>query len=353
MSNSSVVTVLCIFLISCSADKNTEKLSTPRIKKETKITSPTQNQKLTLGDKIPFDIQAKDTPVDSVLIEYNGENFLFYDSQFDLEIDAKKVGSRRIKTTVFIGDKAETHYMKLIFLADTAPLEYAYEVINTYPHSKEDYTQGLLISDGFLYESTGRNGHSTLKKKDLESGKTLEQVNLADDFFGEGLALINDQFYQLTYTSGTCFVYNRQFERINSFNYEGEGWGLCELNGNLLMTNQSEKMVVRDPRNFSIIDEIEVYDHVGKVNAVNELEAIDGLIYANVYVEDFIVAIDPNSGAVVQKIDMSGLLDASEAQGVDVLNGIAYDKENDRLFVTGKLWSKLFEIKFIPKHQAQ
>lgn len=346
--------IIALVLLACGRDKKPERPSSPRIRKETKVVSPKQNQKLTLGEEVTFQIQAA-VQLDSVVVVFDSERQVFTSDQFNISISSKKVGSKRFKTTTYFGGKSETHSSKVIYLADTAPEEYGYKIVNTYPHDKEDYTQGLLISDGFLYESTGQNGTSRLEKKEIKSGKTIQQIHLSDDYFGEGLALVNDQFYQITYTSGACFVYNQEFEEVNSFSYQGEGWGLSEFNGNILMTNRTEKIVVRDPKTFSVIDEIEVYDHQGKVDSINELEIIDGLIYANVYLEEYILVIDPNTGAVVRKIDMSNLLSESDAREVDmesgsVLNGIAYDSANDRVFVTGKLWPKLYEVKFIKKN---
>lgn len=346
--------ILGIILFACGEDKKTERPSSPRIRKETKVVSPKQNQKFTLGDVMRFEIKATDIQLDSIRVVYDSQNLTFKTNQFDLPVTSPKVGSKRLKTTVYFNGKTETHSTKVIYLPSSAPEEYGHEIVNTYPHDTEDYTQGLLVSDGFLYESTGQNGTSRLEKKNIKTGETIQQINLSDDFFGEGLALVDDQFYQITYTSGACFVYNRDFEKVNSFSFQGQGWGLCEYDGNLLMTNSTEKIAIRDPKTFSIIDELDVYDNNGKVDSINELEIIDGLIYANVYLKDYILVIDPATGAVVRKIDMSTLLTEAEAKEIDinggsVLNGIAYDKETDRIFVTGKLWPKLYEVKFRPK----
>ncbi|MEM9337292.1 MAG: glutaminyl-peptide cyclotransferase [Bacteroidota bacterium] len=271
---------------------------------------------------------------------------------FEAAYDSPRVGVFRTKVTVFFNGKKETHYPKVTFLPTEAPQEYTYEIINTYSHDTNDYTQGLLIDNGFLFESSGRKGRSTLEKKNIKTGETLAQFNLPNEFFGEGLALLNDQFYQLTYTSGACFVYNKAFEKENTFSYEGEGWGLCTYEGKLLMTNGSEKILVRNPETFSVVDELQVYDTNGKVTYLNELEIIDGLIYVNVYQKNYILVVDPNSGAVLRKINLEGLLEEVKGGKIDVLNGIAYDPENDKTFVTGKLWPKLFELKFKPKNES-
>lgn len=347
--------IIALILFACGESKKPERPASPRIRKDTKVITPKQNQKFTLGEGTSFEIKATDVSIDSIRVEFDSELLTFTEAKFEIPVTSEKVGSKRFKTTVFFNGKKETHSTKVIYLPSSAPEEYSYEIVNTYPHDKEDYTQGLLITDGYLFESTGQNGTSRLEKKVIETGETIQQINLSDDFFGEGLALVEDQFYQITYTSGACFVYNQDFEKVNSFSYKGEGWGLCEYMGNLLMTNRTEKIAVRNPKTFSIIDEIEVYDNNGKIDSVNELEIIDGMIYSNVYLEEYILVIDPNTGAVVKKIDMSNLLTESEAAEIDVnggsvLNGIAYDSEKDRIFVTGKLWPKLYEVKFIPKN---
>ncbi len=352
MSKTSIA-IIAFLLFSCGDNGKKERPASPRIKKETKVIGPKQNQKFFEGQPVPFEFEAKNAVIDSVQVELNGNKTIYTGTKFEVTLTSKKVGIRRIKSTVYFGGKKETHYSKVIVLPTQSPTEYTYEIVNTYPHNTEDYTQGLLISEGFLYESTGQNGSSSLLKKNIESGEVLQQLNLSDDFFGEGLAYVNDQFYLLTYHAETCFVYDKSFERVNSFPYEGEGWGLTEFDGNLLMTNSTNKIIVREPATFTIIDELEAYDPDGKVDAINELEVINGLVYANVYQEDYIVVIDPETGAVVQKIDMSGLLTAGEKNSADVLNGIAYDEQNDRIFVTGKLWPKLFEVKFTPKNEVQ
>lgn len=350
MSKTSIA-IITILLFSCGKKEAKERPATPRIRKEIKLVSPKQNERLSIGDLVAFEFDANEKKIDSILVEENGSKKSFSESKFEIELTSKRVGSQRIKSTVYFGGKKETHYAKVIVYPTQAPEEYTYEIVNTYPHDPEDYTQGLLISDGFLYESTGQNGSSTLEKKNIESGETINQINLSDDFFGEGLALLDDKFYQLTYTSRACFVYNKDFEKINTFSYDDEqGWGLTEFEGNLLMTNSTQKLTVRSPDNFAVLDEYEVYDNAGKVDSINELEIIDGMIYANVYQEDYIVVIDPKTGIVVRKIDMTGLLSTAETEGVNVLNGIAYDQQNDRIFVTGKLWPKLFEVKFTPKN---
>jgi glutamine cyclotransferase len=349
MSKTSVV-VLSLLIFACGDNGKKERSTTPRIKKETKLVSPKQNLRISPDESVTFEIKSKNVSIDSIVIEGDGLKSTFTENKFVAQIVSKRVGKQRIKLTSYFGEKKETLYSKVIVIPTEAPAELTYEVVNTFPHDPDDYTQGLLIADGFLYESTGQTGKSALKKKNITTGEVIEQLNLSDDLFGEGLALIDDKLYQLTYTTGACFVYDMNFEKLGSFNYQGEGWGLTQYNGNLLMTNSSEKIFIRETSNFTVIDEFEVYDNNGKIESINEMEVIDGKIYANIYQKDIIVVIDPESGAVEQRIDMDGLLTAQENSKADVLNGIAFDQKNNRIFVTGKLWPKLFEVKFIPKN---
>jgi glutamine cyclotransferase len=237
----------------------------------------------------------------------------------------------------------------VVVLPENSPEALTYTVENAYPHNTEDYTQGLLIRDGFLYESTGQRGSSTFKKKNLTSGETLKTVNLDSEFFGEGLATLNEEFFQLTWTSGKGFVYDSDMNQIRTFSYQTEGWGLTSLDGMLVMSDGTEKLYFMEPAGFTVQQELEVYNNQGKVENLNEMEVIDGLIYANVYQEDLIVVIDPKTGEVLREITLTGLLSEAEAKEADVLNGIAYDEKTGKIYVTGKWWPKLFEVTFKPK----
>jgi glutaminyl-peptide cyclotransferase len=343
---------IVLLLFSCGENKSgNEKISSPRIRKETNVISPKQNLQIIRGSQINFEISTSDgNPIDSILVSIGNEDSIFYETNFSISLPNRKVGAWKLKTTAFFAGKSETHYPKVIVLPENAPEELTYEVVNSYPHDTDDYTQGLLINDGFLYESTGQKGESALKKKNLNSGETLQAVNLSDDLFGEGLALLNDEFYQLTWKARKGFVYNIQMEQIRTFTYQTEGWGLTNYGNQLLMTSGDEKILFIEPLSFTVSDEIEVYDNNEKIDSLNEMEVIDGLIYANVWLKDYIVVIDPETGEVLKNIDFSGLLSKDEKDDVDVLNGIAYDKVTNRIFVTGKYWPKLFEVKLIPKN---
>lgn len=347
----SYVIIVLLLIVSCADSKEeTKKPSSPRIRKQTSVASPTQNQNFVRGTNIPMEVKSSEEfEIDSIQLTVGDETTTYYEPTFEVTIPTRQVGTWRLLTKVFSGKSSETHYRNIIVLPESAPELYTYTVENTYPHNTEDYTQGLLIKDGTLYESTGQRGKSTFKKKNLTTGATEKVINLGSELFGEGLAYINNEFYQLTWTSGQGFVYNDQMEQIRTFNYQVQGWGLTTLNNELVLTDETEKLYFVEPASFTVQRKIEVYDNTGKVDSLNELEVIDGLIYANVYLKDFIVVIDPETGEVLRKIDCSGLLTEEERKNTDVLNGIALDPASGRIFITGKWWPKLFEVTFQPK----
>ena len=220
-----------------------------------------------------------------------------------------------------------------------------YQIVRTYPHDPKAYTQGLVYQDGFLYESTGLHGQSSLRKVNLETGAVIKEVDLAPRFFGEGLALYKDRMFQLTWQSKIGFIYDLvSFDRVGDFSYLGEGWGLTHDGSSLIMSDGTDKLRYLDPETQKTRRDLKVRNGEQPQTNLNELEFIKGQIYANVYQTDRIARIDPDSGRVASWIDLSGLLKPEDRKkAVDVLNGIAYDAGGDRIFVTGKLWPKLFE----------
>jgi glutamine cyclotransferase len=238
--------------------------------------------------------------------------------------------------------------------AQRKPVEYfTYEVVNQFPHDENAFTQGLVFRDGFLYEGTGQYGESNVRKVELESGAVVKQKDLASNYFGEGITILNQQIYQLTWMSNTGFVYELDsLDTIKTFSYPTEGWGLTDDGESLIMSDGSANLYYLNPDDFSREGQLRVTLEGSPVTRINELEYINGSIYANIYMTDYIYRISPASGRVSGVIDLRGLLDdriylANRWEAV--LNGIAYDKENDRLFVTGKLWPYLFEIQLIPQ----
>lgn len=223
------------------------------------------------------------------------------------------------------------------------------EVLETYPHDATAFTQGLLLEDGHFYESTGIYGQSTLREVIPETGEVLREVALPEEYFAEGLTLVDDYLIQITWQEGTAFVYDLEtFEQTDTFTYEGEGWGICYDGAQIVMSDGSANLTMRDPETFEAQDTVEVTLDGQPVTMLNELECVDGFVYANIWRSDTIVKID-ESGKVVEEIDASGLLtDAERAQMVQdaVLNGIAYDAEAGTFFLTGKLWPKMLEVRF-------
>jgi glutamine cyclotransferase len=231
--------------------------------------------------------------------------------------------------------------------ADAIPV-LGYQIINVYPHSSLAFTQGLVYDEGVLYEGTGLYGRSSLLRVDLETGRVLVQTRLESTLFGEGVAIWKDRIIQLTWQSGLGLVYGKEnLTGIGNFSYQTEGWGLTSDNKSLIMSDGTDILHILDPESFVEKGRILVTANGTPLKGLNELEYIKGQIYANVWPTNGIVIISPESGEVKCKINLQGILQEGDTQGskVDVLNGIAYDAKEDRLFVTGKLWPKLFEIK--------
>ena len=237
--------------------------------------------------------------------------------------------------------------------------EYDVEIVKTYPHDPKAFTQGLIFHKGFLYEGTGGsrqrgdNFYSSLRKVEIETGKVLQKFDLADDYFGEGVTILNDKIYQITWHEKTAFVYDlNDFKLLKQFSYPGEGWGLTNDGTNLIMSDGTHVIRFLNPETFDLVRTISVFDEKRKpIMQLNELEYINGEIWANVWQKDEIIRIDPTSGKLLGRIDLEKLAEneMDSSPDADVLNGIAYDAANDRIFITGKKWKRLFEIKLKPK----
>lgn len=234
---------------------------------------------------------------------------------------------------------------------------YDYQIIKTYPHDPKAFTQGLEYHDGFLYEGTGgKQGddfYSSLRKVDPANGKVLQKYDLPRDYFGEGITILGDKIYQITWREMTAFVYDiKDFKLLKEFRYAGEGWGLTNDGTNLIMSDGTHVIRFVNPEDFKTVRTIVVNDEFGKpVMQLNELEMVNGEIWANIWQSGWIVRIDPSSGKLLGRVDINKLVDEEQAQNenADVLNGIAYDKAGDRMFITGKFWRRLFEIKVTPR----
>lgn len=337
-------------IMSCGNEKNSsrESTSSPRIKKFSKVTKPKNNTDLPIGTEVSFKIESSQD-IDSVALEYEKESATFTSSEFDWSPKHGKTGNQRIRLTVYSGKETETHYVKLRFLSDMAPEEYTYELIGMLPHDQTSYTQGLFFIGDTLVESTGRKGQSKLSKLNLTSATPYESTSIGNQYFGEGSTIWNNRIIMLTWTSGIGFVFDRKLQEQKTFHYSHEGWGITTYGDTLLVSDGSETIHMLDPRDFSETGKLQVYDDKGKIIALNELEMIEGLLYANVYQEDLIVVIDPKTGKLLSKIDMTGLSDKFDSRDIDVLNGIAYHESSKQIYVTGKLWPQMFQVQFVPK----
>lgn len=223
-------------------------------------------------------------------------------------------------------------------------------VIERRPHDTDAFTQGLLWHQGELYESTGLEGESSVRRVDLATGEVRQRIELSEDFFAEGLALVGDRLFQITWQDGKAFVYDRRtFEKVAEHTYEGEGWGLCWDGTDLVMSDGSDRLFFRDPETFAVRRTVRVTKVGRPLRYLNELECVDGKVWANVWQRDEIVRIDPTSGVVEATVDASGLLTPEERRHTDVLNGIAWIPERRRFVITGKLWPWTFEVELIPR----
>ena len=227
-------------------------------------------------------------------------------------------------------------------------LHYTYEIVNEYPHDENSFTEGIAFDNGVLYESTGLYGNSTMRKLDLETGRTIQFHSLPNEFFGEGITIFGDRIIQLTWQSQKGFVYEKDtLDMVEEFSYPDEGWGITHDGKRLIMSNGSAMLTFLDPETFEITGTLWIHDSdVGLAN-LNELEYVNGDVYANVWEQDKIAIINIQTGQVKAWLDLAGLYDGTLVDPNNVLNGIAYDANGDRLFVTGKRWPLLFQIKLV------
>lgn len=356
---------LSAIIFSCSSSSSTKKLDdnqkpanrvTKSKNKNIQVKLSVDKASGTLGEsfKISYESNIKPTP-DSIKLNLNkslANKIKAVNHQIIWTANKAKTGTNYLLFHFFWSDTlSATQSLKIILKSDTKPEKYTYHVINTFNHSYKNYTQGLEFNNGYLYEGTGQYGESMLFKTNIDANETLQSIHLPDNVFGEGITLLDDKIYQLTWRSSIGFVYDKNsFKKLYDFNYPTEGWGLTNNGKELIMSDGSENIYFLDTEFMQQIRKLEVYDHQGPVKDLNELEYINGLIYANIYGSDKIVCIDTQTGKVIKSIDLSGILDKKNVKHpIDVLNGIAWDKTKNRLIVTGKWWPKLFEIELVKK----
>jgi len=320
----------------------------------TSIVSPQDNQQFILGEKIPVRLErTTDTvpEIDSVEFLIGGNRqYTGYAEPYEYAYGSSglHVGSSPIRLICYYADgRKEYHNLNIILLSDIRPQYLHYRIENTWPHDVGAYTQGLVYEGDFLYEGTGQYSESSLRKTEISTGEAVRMMNLPEDVFGEGITILDNKIYQLTYKSQVGFVYEKEsFKRIQKVYYENkEGWGLTHDGENLIMSDGSHRIYYMDPEYFTEVKQIEVYNDKGPVSRLNELEYIEGRIFANIYGEQDIMIIDPESGKVTGKLNMKGILPEKDRhRRIDVFNGIAWDPDRRILYVTGKYWPKLFEI---------
>ena len=325
-------------------------------KAQMSIVSPKNNEKQPLGSAVTLSAKARDgaETIDSLrwfvdgkwLKTTKGEDIIW-------NTDGQTTGTHRVEVVAHYSSGQRENILASVFLlAPQAPKQYTYRVVQIYPHDTKAYTQGLLFDDGFLYESTGVYGQSTLRKVNLQTGEPAQVIQIPSEMFGEGLALVDDKLIQLTWREQVAFVYQKSdFKLLKRIKYNiREGWGLTYDGVHLLMTDGSATLYFLDRDHLTEIRRIEVCDNNGAVQQLNELEYINGELWANVYYTDDIVRIDPKTGVVTGRINLSGLLQNSDKKSdTNVLNGIAYDEKTGKIYVTGKNWPKLFEIQIREK----
>lgn len=295
-----------------------------------------------------------DDKIDSVQYFYNNTKVISVQGNKKIEINLKSpLGKHSLTAKVFRNDKKTEVNKALILHNDVAPKVYTFKIIKSYPHDAEAYTQGLEFYKDTLYESTGLHGKSSLRKTDYRTGKVLKQIDLQKNYFGEGITILNDKIYMLTWQSGNGFVYDvNTFKRLQQFSYNQskEGWGLCNDGQHIYKSDGTAKIWVLNSKTLEEERYFQPVTNNSLSTRLNELEWVDGKIYANTYQKDGVAIIDPNSGAIEGIIDFRGLRNnVAQKPDLDVLNGIAYNSKTKKLYVTGKNWSKLFEVKIVKK----
>lgn len=318
------------------------------------MTSPAENAEYKLKEQVKVTITPTNTAktFDSVKVYFDGNIVaVLTTAPWECIVSSSftgMTGRKSVKAVAYSKEKNQAVTRFVIIYSNAAPRRYSYKVVHTYPHDPEAFTQGLFYHNGLLYEGTGQETGSSLREVELETGRVLRQHNLEPSLFGEGITLYNDRIYQVTWTNKVGFVYNRSdFRLINKIYYQTQGWGLTTIEKRIIMSDGSNIIYFHEPEVFDAVSRIEVYDDEKKVDQLNELEYIDGEIWANIWQSDLIARIDPATGRVNSYIDLSSLFPESKRREVnaDVLNGIAYDHVGKRLFVTGKRWPRLYEIK--------
>lgn len=362
----SLLSLTLVAVISCSGSSGTRNAKageTPEAaagsdtrpaRRLIEVLAPADNASFTCNGNIVFSVAhaAGQVTVDSVQVWVGSrleETLTTLPATTELKLTGDP-GRLAVRAVAFSSaSKPQTVTLFVNLVSDVTPVTYRYRVVRSYPHDRKAYTQGLVYDNGFFYEGTGQQGESSLRKVEVETGKVLSQVNLDGSLFGEGVALLGDRIYQLTWTSKVGFVYEKEsLKQINRIYYQTQGWGLTTLGDSLVMSDGTNVIWFLDS-DFNVLSSVDVWDNKGMVDNLNELEMIDGELWANIWQTDRIARIDPVSGKVLGYVDLGNILPRDERRPeTDVLNGIAWDSGGRRLFVTGKYWPRLYEITVFP-----
>ena len=335
----SIVFLVLLLVFNCNSDKSGG----------FKIQINSSSSSIYLGDDISLNITSSNNKViDSINYFLNNNKI-----SNQIRLNNNKVGENFAKVDIYSNGKKISLNKKFDIYSNIKPELMTYDIVNEFSHDQNAYTQGLEIYENFLFESTGLNGKSSLRKINLSTGEIINMINLEYEYFGEGLTVLNDKIYQLTWKNRIGFIYDLELNNIGTFNYGNsqEGWGLCNDGNYIYKSDGTSKIWKLDPNTLEEIDFIDVMTDKSRIKNINELEYIDGKIYANTYQQnrDVVIVINPSNGIVENVIDFSGLRDkVLQTADLDVMNGIAYNK--GKLFVTGKNWNKVFEVKVYSKN---
>lgn len=340
------IILLGITIISCGDDKKSEKnyfsFDGAKLQEQYK-----PDEVIDMGI-----LNSENKTIDSIVYYVNNKNIGSKKAaeKITFDLTAEKLGYKNLKALVYFEGEHQETETRVELVSGIQPKLLTYEIVNIYPHAIDSYTQGLEFYRDTLFEGTGQRGGSKLLKTDYKSGKAYQTVNLEGKYFGEGITILNNKVYQLTWRENTGFIYNADnLKKIKNFTYfkNIEGWGLCNDGEKLYQSDGTEKIWVLDPDTLKETDYINVYAGASKIKSVNELEWVDGKIYGNVYQKDAVAVINPTNGSVEAILDLSELKTKIKVNdpGNEVLNGIAYNPKTKTFFITGKNWDKMFEIR--------
>ncbi|MEO9802303.1 MAG: glutaminyl-peptide cyclotransferase [Reichenbachiella sp.] len=346
-----IYSIVLIILTGCdSSNQKKNNSKSPRIKSHSKIESPRNGSNYTIGDTIEFKVSLDDNSllIDSIRLSHNG--LIVSNNANQWETKKETPGKKSLLISVHLSNgTVEKKRHSVTLLSEIEPNRYTYRITNTFVHDPDAFTEGLLINNNELYESTGNKGESSIRKVNMSTGEVIKSVDISAQYFGEGIGVIEDKLYMLSWKQGTGFIFNKStLKQIGQFSYPTEGWGMTSNADTLIMSDGTNVLRFMEPESFSEYRQIEVYDKNGPIDFLNELEYVNGDIFAVRWQTEMIYIVDPLSGKVKGILDLTGIFDYSKYERrIDVLNGIAYNSQSGKYYVTGKWWPKLFEIQLI------